>query len=426
MDDPANSPLGLVILLLSAAAFVTFSLLFSASESAFLGLNKLKVHFLRKKGDKKAKRVGKLLDKKEELLNMLLVGNEIVNVALSVVLTSVFLKLFGAKGLGIATAISTVLLLIFGEITPKSVTTRHPESIAYFLSGFVTFFFYLLRPFVMFFTFISRSILRVFGMNTQKKSVSFTEDEIKTFIEVGGEEGVLENSEKNMMTRVFKFTDLAAVDIMVPRKKVVAITPNASFRDIIMLSEVRQLSRFPVFENDLDNIIGVLYVKDLLFYSEEKGEFDVRKVMREPIFIPGTTKMSQVQSLLHQNRQNFAVVIDEYSGTDGILTGEDIAREIFGGIADDDKRGYATDVFPSNEDFSDTVLDGSVRLVDLEETLRIKLESSMNETLAGFIIEKLDRFPLLGESLELSGFKFTVEEMEDFRISKVRCEQILD
>ncbi|MBQ3671402.1 MAG: HlyC/CorC family transporter [Treponema sp.] len=424
MDDPSNSPLGLVILLLAATTFVTLSLLFSASESAFLALNKLKVHFLRKKGDKKAKRVGKLLDKKEELLNMLLVGNEIVNVALSVVLTSVFLRIFGAKGLGIATAISTILLLIFGEITPKSVTTRHPESIAYFLSGFVTFFFWLLRPLVMFFTFLSRTILRIFGINTQKKSVSFTEDEIKTFIEVGGEEGVLENSEKKMMTRVFKFTDLAAVDIMVPRKKVVAIQPNASFRDIIMLSEVRRLSRFPVFENDLDNIIGVLYVKDLLFYSEEKGEFDVRKVMREPIFIPGTTKMSQVQSLLHQNRQNFAVVIDEYSGTDGILTGEDIAREIFGGIADDDRKGYSTDVSGGNDDFSDTILEGSVRLVDLEEILRIKLESSMNETLAGFIIEKLDRFPFLGESVEFGGFKFTVEEMEDFRISKIRCEQI--
>lgn len=424
MDDPSNSPLGLLVLLLAAAVFVTLSLLFSASESAFLGLNKLKVHFLRKKGDKKAERVGTLLDEKEQLLNMLLVGNEIVNVALSVILASVFLKVFGAKGLGIATAISTVLLLIFGEITPKSVTTRHPESVAYALSGFVTFFFWLLRPLVMLFTLISRTLLRALGIKTQKKSVSFTEDEIKTFIEVGGEEGVLENSEKKMMARVFKFTDLAAVDIMVPRTQVVAITPDATFRHIIMLSEMRRLSRFPVFENDLDNIIGVLYVKDLLFHSEEKGAFDVRKVMREPIFIPGTTKMSQIQSLLRQNGQNFAVVIDEYSGTDGILTGEDIAREIFGGIADDDRRGSSVDISPEDDGFSDAVLDGSVRLVDLEEILRTKFESTMNETLAGFIIEKLDRFPVPGESVEFGGFKFTVEEMEDFRVSKVRCEQV--
>ena len=425
MDDSSTSPLGLIILLLAAATFITLSLLFSASESAFLGLNKLKVHFLRKKGDKRATRIGKLLDKKEELLNMLLVGNEIVNVALSVVLTSVFLKLFGTKGLGIATAIATVLLLIFGEITPKSVTTRHPESIAFGLSGFVTFFFFLLRPLVVFFTFISRSILRIFGIDTQKKNVSFTEDEIKTFIEVGGEEGVLETDEKKMMARVFKFTDLAAVDIMVPRKKVIGIQADMSFRNIIMLSETRRLSRFPVYEKDLDNIIGVLYIKDLLFYSGDRNVFDVRTVMRKPIFIPGTTKMSQVQSLLHQNNQNFAIVIDEYSGTDGILTSEDIAREIFGGIADDlDENGYATDVSSHDGDFSDTILDGSSRLVDLEESLHIKLDSSINETLAGFILEKLDRFPMLGESIEVGNYKFTVEEMEGLRISKIHCERL--
>ena len=186
-----------------AAACITLSSLFSASESAFLGLNKLRVHFLREKGDKRAIRAGKLLERKEELLNMLLVGNEIVNVALSVTLTAIFLRLFGPAGLPIATFIATVLLLIFGEITPKSVTTTHPETCAFALSGFVKLFFYILRPFVVFFTFISRIILRIFGISTKKKAVSFTEDEIKTLIDVGGEEGVLEAGEKKMMSRVF-------------------------------------------------------------------------------------------------------------------------------------------------------------------------------------------------------------------------------
>ncbi len=423
MDDPSGNLLSLIVLLLSAATFVTLSLLFSASESAFLALNKLRVHFLRKKGDKRAIRAGKLLDKKEELLNMLLVGNEIVNVALSVVLTSVFLKLFGPKGLGIATGISTVLLLIFGEITPKSVTTRHPEAIAFGLSGFVTFFFYLLRPLVIFFTFISRSILKIFGINTKKKNVSFTEDEIKTFIDVGGEEGVLENGEKKMMNRVFKFTDLAAVDIMIPRRRIVGIQPGAKYRDIVQLSERTRLSRFPVYREDIDDIIGVLYVKDLLYFDINSDEFDVEKMMREPLFIPGSTKMSSVQSLMYERKENFAVVIDEYSGTDGILTSEDIAREIFGGITDDfEQSGRATDVVPGAEDsFADTVLEGSCRLVDLEETLHIKLESKMNETLAGFITEQIDRMPMLGDSVEVSGYKFIVEALDGLRVSKIRC-----
>ena len=424
MDDPSgNSLIPLLILFGAAAAFVTLSMLFSASESAFLALNKLRVHFLRKKGDKKAIRAGKMLDRKEELLNMLLVGNEIVNVALSVVLTSVFLEIFGAKGLPIATGISTVLLLVFGEITPKSVTTRHPESIAFSLSGFVTFFFWILRPLVVFFTFISRSILKIFGIDTQKRKVSFTEDEIKTFIDVGGEEGVLEKDEKRMMSRVFKFTDLAAVDIMVPRRKVIGIDDKISFRDIIMLSERFRLSRFPVYRKDLDDIIGVLYVKDLLFFTAKKEEFSVEKVMREPIFIPGSAKMSQIQKILYEKKQNFAVVIDEYSGTDGILTSEDMAREIFGGIADDfEKRGWSTSVESEKiENFDDAVLEGSTRLIDLEERLRIKLESNMNETLAGFILERLDRLAVVGDRIEEGGYTFEVEEVEGVRISKVRC-----
>lgn len=424
MDDPSgNSILSLAILVVAATTFVVFSLLFSASESAFLALNKLRVHFLRQKGDKKAIRAGKLLDKKEELLNMLLVGNEIVNVALSVVLTSVFIELFGAKGLGIATAISTVLLLIFGEITPKSVSTRHPEGVAFGLSGFVTFFFWLLRPLVIFFTFISRKILRLFGIDTRRTNVSFTEDEIKTFIDVGGEEGVLETDEKKMMSRVFRFSDLAAVDIMIPRRNIIGITEDISFRDIIMLSERRRLSRFPVYRGDLDNIVGVLYVKDLLFYSGQREDFRVESVMRPPIFIPGTIKMSQIQKLLHEQKQNFAIVIDEYSGTDGILTSEDIAREIFGGISDDfEKKGWATSVQSENiENFDDTVLDGSTRLIDLEERLRIKLDSNMNETIAGFIMEKLDRMAIVGDSVEVSGYVFEVEKIEGLRISKVRC-----
>ncbi len=423
MDDPSGNSYFLVVLLLAAATFVTLSLLFSASESAFLSLNRLRVHFLRKKGDKKAQRVGRLLDKKEELLNMLLVGNEIVNVALSVVLTSVFLGLFGVKGLGIATAISTVLLLIFGEITPKSVTTRHPEQIAFALSGFATFFFWLLRPLVIFFTFVSRSILGLFGIDTKTKRATFTEDEIKTFLDVGSEEGVLEAGEKQMMSRVFRFTDLAAVDIMIPRRKIVGIPKNSSFRDIIALSERKKLSRFPVYDGDLDKIIGILYVKDLLFYDGRSEDFRVESVMREPLFIPGTAKMSQVQSLLHEKRQNFAVVLDEYSGTDGILTSQDIAREIFGAVEGDffikeknlSKNQETT--FSENE----IELDGATRLGDLEEKLRIPLDSNMNETLAGLILEKLDRMALVGDKIEVGGCSFVVSEMDGLRISRVKC-----
>ena len=422
-------PLKMILLFVLAALCITLSSLFSASESAFLGLNKLRVHFLREKGDKGAVRAGRLLERKEELLNMLLVGNEIVNVALSVILTSIFLKLFGAAGLPIATFIATVLLLIFGEITPKSVTTSQPEVCAFALSGFVKFFFYLLRPFVIFFTLISRGILRMFGISTKKKAVSFTEDEIKTLIDVGGEEGVLEVGEKRMMSRVFKFTDLNATDIMIPRLKIIGIEPSMTYRDVVQLSERTRISKFPVYENDdIDNIIGVLYVKDMLFFTEVREKFSVRKVMRPPLFIPGTTKMSSIQELLHENHQSFAIVIDEYSGTDGILTIEDIEQEIFGAIADDiyHEIEESHEGQSDSEDFTSMSIDGSVRLTDFEDRLRVKLESKVNETIAGYICEKLERIPMVGESIEESSYIFTVEKLDGHRIAKVHVERVMD
>ena len=414
----------LIILLLVAITCIVLSSLFSASESAFLGLNKLRVHFLREKGDKRAIRAGKLLERKEELLNMLLVGNEIVNVTLSVVLTSIFLKLFGAAGLGIATSISTVLLLIFGEITPKSLTTRYPEKSSFFLSRFVWFFFYFLRPFVIIFTSISRLFLKIFGISTKKKQATFTEEEIKTFIDVGGEEGVLENGEKNMMNRVFKFTDLNATDIMVPRCDVIGIEAKASYRDIIQLSERTRISRFPVYAEDgIDNILGVLYVKDLLFFRGAKEDFSVEKLMRPPLFIPGTTKMSSIQEMMRKNKQSFAVVIDEYSGTDGILTTEDIEREIFGAIADDfQKAGDSTSVHIKNPD--DNLLDGSARLIDLADELHLKLESRDNETIGGYICEVLGHIPVPGEFIEVGEYRFEVSSMDRLRIASVHCTRI--
>lgn len=422
MDDyPSNN---LTILLLIAVTCVVLSALFSASESAFLGLNKLRVHFLREKGDKRAIRAGKLLEKKEELLNMILVGNEIVNVTLSVVLTSIFLKLFGPAGLGIATFAATILLLIFGEITPKSLTTRYPEKFSFALSGYVWFFFFLLRPLVVIFTSISRCFLRIFGISTKKKQATFTEEEIKTFIDVGGEEGVLEKGEKNMMNRVFKFTDLNATDIMVPRRDVVGIETTASYRDIIQLSERTRISRFPVYAEDgIDNILGVLYVKDLLLFRDSRSEFSVEKLMRPPLFIPGTTRMSSIQEMMRKSKQSFAIVIDEYSGTDGILTTEDIEREIFGAIADDfQKAGDSTSVHIKNPD--DNMLDGSARLMDLADELHIKLESRDNETIAGYICEKLGQIPVPGEFIEVGDYRFEVKSMDRRRIETVHCTRV--
>lgn len=412
----------LIPLFVSAAVLVVFSLIFSASESAFLSLNKLRVRLLRDQKVKKALRVGLLLDKKEELLNTLLVANNIVNIMLSAILTATALTLFGKKGVGIATAVTTVLLLIFGEITPKTIATRHPEKIAYAFAPFISDLMVVLKPIVIIFTVISRTVLKILKLDTKKKTVSFTEEEIKTFIDIGEEEGVIENNEKSMMRKVFKFSDLAAVDVMIPRTQIVSVSVNVAYGELLQLSEKTHISRFPVIKNGIDDIVGMLYIRDLLQYEIDGGEFDVSKYMKEPVFVPGTIKMSSIQQTLRENNQSIAIVVDEYSGTDGMITTEDISKEIFGSIMENNV-GYGRKPEVNLEYSGVSLLEGTTRLIDLEEVLHIKLESHGNETIAGFLCERLDKIPSVGDFVFEGGFIFKVTEMDGVRVAKVSCEQ---
>jgi CBS domain containing-hemolysin-like protein len=408
--------------LLIALILILLSMIFSASESAFLSVNKLRIRFLRNKKHKGALRAGSLLDNKERLLNTVLVGNNIVNIAITAILTSFSLDLFGPSGVGIATVISTIVLLIFGEITPKTLGSKHPEPIVFTLSPVLFFFSILLKPLVVIFTFISRLLARMFGIRFNETKVSFTEDEIKTLIEVGEEEGILESGEKRMMHRVFKFTDLAAKDIMVPRTEIIFVSLSATYSDIIELSQKSHKSRFPVKGKDIDDIQGILYVKDVLLYMEENQDFSVKKVMRSPLYILETKKMSSVQQLLREKNQTIAIVLDEYSGTSGLLTIEDISQEIFGTMSDE----YDGPSVPHSVKITDTeaLINGDVRLLDLSESLGIKLESPFYETIGGFIMEKLDNIPSTGDSITVQGWIFTVNLTSRRRIRQVHIKQI--
>lgn len=407
-----------LILILTAAVLILLSMIFSATESAFLSVNKLRVRVLRNQKNKAADRVWRLLGDKERLINTLLIANNIVNITLSSILAFLSIKLFGSKGVGIATFVTTLLLLVFGEISPKTFATHHPEFIAFFFSGFIIFLEFILTPFVAVFTFISRNILKIFKIDTKKRNVSFTEEEIKTFIEVSSEQGVLEKNEKNMMRKVFKFTDLAAKDVMVPRKNIKAISINSSYQDVIEFSERYLLSRFPVYKKDIDDIVGIIYVKDLIFYKNNPAAFSLQKVMRPPLFILETKKMSSIQQMLLENHQSMAVVIDEYSGTYGVLTSEDFVREIFGPISDEYKP-YARRVEVIIRNKHNFEISGLARLVDLNEQLNINLISSRCETLGGFICEVLGKIPTEGDNITCEGFKFTVTKMDDKRIATV-------
>lgn len=387
-------------------------------------MNRLRLRILRKNKDKRALKVGKLLDRKEYLINTLLISNEIVNIALSSLLTSLALEAFGQKGVGIATFAATILLLIFGEITPKTISTSCPDKIAYALSPFVQIVVFIMRPIVSIVTFFASCILRLFGIKTKAKKQSYTEEDIKTFFEVSSEHGIIDEGENRMMTQVFKFSDLEAQDIMVPRTKIKAVKDDATYRDIVELSQRLGYTRFPVFHESIDDIVGIIYLKDMLAYRDCQNDFSIKKVMRPPLFILGTKKMTSVQELLFANHQSMAIVVDEYSGTDGVVTEKDISREIFALPGDNTLRGKVFD-FDEVENKNDFEINGSVLLRDLQEDLHIELVSNINETIGGWFSEQIDRMPQKGDVVDYQFWRFTVVKIQSHRIERMRIQKIL-
>ena len=413
------SPVIVIILIV----LIILSMLFSISESSFLGMNKLRLRILRKNKNKRAMIAGRLLDRRERLINTLLVSNDIVNIFLSSIITSIALEIFGQKGVGIATLIATLLLLIFGEITPKTVSTRCPDRIAYALAPFVQVVVVIMHPVVEVVTFIARCALRIFGIKTNQKKQSYTEEEIKTFFDMSSESGVIEENENRMMSQVFKFSDLEAQQIMVPRTKIRAVPHDATYRDIVELSQRLGFTRFPVYRKSIDDIVGIIYLKDMLAYKQNPQSFDLQKVMRPPLFILGTKKITSVQELLFDSHQSMAIIVDEYSGTDGVITEKDISREIFALPGDDSLRGKVFD-FDNVEDKSNFTINGSVLLRDLKEDLHIPLESSINETIGGWFAEQIDRMPQSGDTVEFEGFLFTIKKIQAHRVERIQISKL--
>ena len=409
-------------LILAASALLVLSMLFSAAESAFLSVSRLRIRFLKQKKNKKAIRAGKLLEKKEQLINTILIGNNVVNITLSSIITAICIRLFGNKGVAAATFGATVLLLIFGEIAPKTFGTHYPEKTTFSLSGFISIAKLILSPIAIIFTKFSLFILGLFRIKPTEKKATFSEEDIKTLMEVGEEEGVLESSEKQMMHRVFKFTDLEAKDIMRPRPAMITISEKARFRDAVELAQKTHRSRFPVYGEDIDDINCILYMKDALLYAEKTQDFLVKKVMRPPLFIPETTKMTSIQQTLQKHNQSIAIVLDEYSGTAGLLTADDISQVIFGSFSSASNGKHQQQTVQVSKDIY--IINGSSRLIDLAETPGIQLQTKDGETINAWLCEKLDRLPEKNDSITENGWIFTVTKADKVRAIEISAQKI--
>lgn len=402
----------LLCLCLVASAF------FSASETSLMSVNRIRLRHLVENNVKNAKATQDLIDS-PTLLGSILIGNNMVNIGASAIATSLAIQIWNKKGVGIATVFMTVVILIFGEITPKSIAVEFSEKIALKITPFMRMLVKIFTPIVMIFNLITKLFLKLFGDDVKSKKPFITEEELKTMVEVSTQEGVLESDEKEMIDNIFEFGDLRVSDVMVQRMDIMSIDVNEDFNAVVKAFGPKKFSRLPVYEDTIDNIIGVLYAKDLFFISEdERKKFNIKKYMRTPIFTYEFIKISDFFKEMQGEQVHMAIALDEYGGVAGIITMEDIIESILGDINDEyDVDDDSEIVFVKDNEY---VIKGNVRLEDINETVGTNLESEDFESIGGLILGYLGKLPKTGEVIKYGNLKFVIEKVDKSRIMKVR------
>ncbi len=411
MEDPGSWWLILILLIL-----VCGSAFFSASETALTSLNKIKLRNMVEENVKNADKIQKLIDDPNRLLSSILIGNNLVNNAAASLTTMIAVSLLGGQsGVGAATMIITIIILIFGEITPKTLASQNAEKVSIGVAKIISGVVIISTPVVKVMNLITNGLIRILGGDTSGKTPTITEAELKTMVNVSHEEGVLEVDERRMINNVFDFGDSKAKDVMTPRTDMICVEDNITYDEIVSIFKEERFSRLPVYHESVDNIVGILYVKDIIFIDVE--HFKTTDYMREPFFTYESKPISELFSEMRNNRIPAAIVLDEYGGTSGLVTLEDMVEEIVGDIADEyDEQEQEIEVIKEDE----FVVDGSTRLEDVNEMIGLHLESEDFDTIGGYVIGILGSLPDGGEEVEENGIKIVVEEVDKNRIEKLR------
>lgn len=402
----------LLIILLLMSGF------FSMSETALMALSKIRIRHMVDEGVKGAKLVEKLSEDPSRLLGAILIGNNIVNIGASALATSVAVKAIGESGVGLVTIIMTILVLIFGEITPKSIAKQNSEKVALKVSKTINIIVKLFRPFIAVFTAISSVFIRLLGGDPKATEPFITEEELKTMVGVSEEEGVLEDVEKEMIFNVFEFADSQVKDVMVQRVDIVAVDINATYEEVIDVIKTEQFSRIPVYNQNIDDVVGILNVKDLIMASKSNENFKVSDYMREPYYTFEYKKIVELFKEMQKTRSHMAVVLDEYGGNVGIVTIEDLIEEIVGEIEDEYDDETDSDIIVVKED--EYIVDGSARLDHIGDLIGVTMESEEFDSVGGLVIGELGRFPEKNEEVKVNNIRFVVEDIDKNRIKKVR------
>ena len=410
MDSGQALQIFIVLGLLALSAF------FSSSETAMMAVNKIRVRNLADAGLSSAQTLMKVLDNQPKMLSAILIGNNIVNISASSLATILVTRAFGDMYVGVGTGILTLLVLIFGEITPKTSATLYSETMALRFAKPIYMIMQVLTPVIFIVDKLSQGVLRLLHVDPNKKQDAITEDELRTIVEVSHEEGVIESDEKKMIYNVFDFGDSVAKDIMVPRIDMTFIDVDATFSEVIEVFREVKYTRYPVYEETTDNVIGIINIKDLLL-TENQKKFCIRDYLREPLYTYEFKKTAELMVELRKTQNNIAIVLDEYGATAGLITLEDMLEEIVGEIRDEydeDEEDLIRRIGPR-----ESVVEAAMKLDDLNDQLGLDLESEDYDSIGGFIIGLLDHLPEEGEEVTHKTLRFVVDKVDRNRIDKI-------
>ncbi|MBR5538221.1 MAG: HlyC/CorC family transporter [Clostridia bacterium] len=399
------------------AVMVMFSAYFSATETAFSSLNKTRLKVLAEKGDKKALLALELSDKYDQMITSILIGNNIVNIAMASVCTLLFVHLLADAGATVSTVVSTVVVLIFGEVTPKSLAKEMPEKFAMFSAPFLRLLMVVLIPFAFLFTQLKNLMGKVIR-NTEDRRM--TQEELLMLVDEVQQEGGLDEDEHELLRSAIEFNDRDAEDILTHRVDLEAVCIRDNARDISKVFDDSRFSRLLVYDEDIDDIVGVIHQSD--FYNDMvmHGK-ELRDIMTQPLFVPKSLKISDLLKLLQKEKSHIAIVNDGYGGTLGIVTMEDILEELVGEIWDE--HDEVVEDIRRNGDGSWTV-SGSADLYRLLDKLGIDEDAVESASVTGWIMERLDKVPLQGDRFEMDGWRITVTGTDERRVKEIRVEQI--
>ncbi|WNV57205.1 hemolysin family protein [Oscillospiraceae bacterium NTUH-002-81] len=412
MDSGDAIQLGTIIVLLALSAF------FSSAETAYTTINRIRLRTLIEEGNNSAKRVERIIHNPGKMLSAILIGNNIVNLSASSLMTIFSTNVFGSRSVGAATGVLTLLVLIFGEISPKTMASGHAERIALLYSAPVSALIWLLTPVIFIVNVLSRGLMLLLRIDPDKKNGNFTTNELRTIMEVSHEEGVLENEEKVMINNVFDFGDTQAKDIMIPRADMVFANIDDSYDDLLEIFKKEMFTRLPVYENTTDNVIGIINMKDLLLHEGPKEAFHIRNILREAHFTYEYKKISELMLEMKDYSVNFTIVLDEYGSTAGLITFEDLLEEIVGEIRDE--YDSAEEELIQQTGPNEYIIEGSMKLDDINDALDLSLHSDDYDSIGGLIIELLDHLPKVGETVTTDNdIRLVVDSLDKNRIEKV-------